>query len=68
MLVADDEVCGSALYRAYLPRFGAVIFRLRREGFQISKRPCDRREHDHEGTAYLYSLDAVPYDPPGGPA
>jgi len=57
MLSAADEVCGSELYRAYLPRFGSSIHRLRKAGNVITKRPCDRPEHHHEGVAYLYSLE-----------
>lgn len=65
MLLADDGVCGSELYRAYLPRFGSSIHRLRKAGNVISKRPCDRPEHDHEGTAFLYRLNALPHDTDG---
>lgn len=60
VLLANDEVCGSELYAMYIPRFGAHLHRLRKQGYLWSKRPCDR--HDHEGTQWLYNLEALPYD------
>ncbi len=57
--MVHDEVCGSELYRLYIPRFGAHIHRARRAGYVISKRPCDRHDY-HEGTQYLYKLEALP--------
>lgn len=57
-----DEVCGSELYGMYIPRFGAHLHRMRKRGYVWSKRPCDR--HDwHQGTAWLYKLEALPHDP-----
>ena len=53
------EVCSSQFYRAYLPRFSVQIHQLRRQGYVVSKRPCDLDYHDHDGTG-LYRLDAKP--------
>ena len=61
-LFAKDEVCGSELYGMYIPRFGSHIHRARRAGYVITKRPCDRHEW-HEGTAWLYRLEATPSQP-----
>lgn len=58
MLLDSDEVCGTEFYAAYLPRFSVQIHLLRRDGWLIDKRPCDRHAHDH--TAWLYSLEAPP--------
>lgn len=66
MLWESDEVCGSRFYRAYIPRFSAQIHRLRRAGYVITKRPCDIEAHDHEGTGWLYRLEALPFDPTDG--
>lgn len=60
MLMEADEACSSEFYRAYLPRFSVAIHRARRDGYVISKRPCDRRDHDHRGTCWLYRLEALP--------
>ena len=60
VLLANDEVCGSELYAMFIPRFGALLHRLRRQGYVWSKRPCDR--HDHQGTSWLYKLEALPYE------
>ena len=63
-LLANDEVCGSELYAMYIPRFSAHIYRARRAGYAITKRPCDRHDF-HEGTQYLYRLEALPSQLPG---
>lgn len=60
MLMESDEVCGSEFYKAYLPRFSVAIHLARKAGFVISKRPCDRRDHDHLGRQWLYRLEALP--------
>jgi DNA-binding transcriptional ArsR family regulator len=60
MLDAADEVCGTELYRAYIPRFSVHIHKLRQAGYVISKRRCDLEIHDHHDTAWLYRLEAVP--------
>jgi len=60
MLRDADEGCGSIFYQAYIPRFSVQIHALRKAGFVISKRPCDLDRHDHEGTGWLYKLEAVP--------
>ena len=62
VLLDRDEVCGSELYRMYIPRFGVHIHRARRAGYVITKRPCDRHAW-HEGTQYLYRLEALPHPP-----
>jgi hypothetical protein len=61
VLLEHDEVCGHRTFygEMMIPRFSAHLFAARRAGFVISKRPCDR--HDHEGTAYLYK-PALPYE------
>ena len=60
MLLDRDEVCGSEMYAAYIARFSVHIHRLRSTGYQISKRPCDIDSHHHDGTGWLYRLEAVP--------
>ena len=60
MLLERDEVCGSEMYAAYLPRFSVQIHQLRRDGYLISKRPCDIEGHHHDGTGWLYHLESVP--------
>lgn len=67
-LLDRDEVCGSELYAMYIPRFGAHLHRMKRNGYVWSKRPCDRPEHNHEGTQWLYRLEALPVDPSDGAA
>lgn len=59
-LMANDEVCGHRTFygEMMIPRFSSHLHRARRNGMVISKRPCDW--HDHEGTAYLYRLEALP--------
>jgi DNA-binding transcriptional ArsR family regulator len=61
-LLQSEEVCGSEMYAAYIPRFSVHIHRLRRDGYIISKRVCDRHDHD-AGTGWLYRLEALPFDP-----
>lgn len=63
MLTEADEVCSSAFYRQYLPRFSVHIHKARQAGYLISKRPCDRLDHDHTGTCWLYRLEALPEPP-----
>jgi len=63
MLRDAREVCGSTFYSAYLPRFSVQVHQLRRAGYVISKSPCDLARHDHEGTQWLYRLEAVPDEP-----
>lgn len=63
MLLEADEVCGSEFYRRYIPRFSVAIHKLRKAGYVITKRPCDRVDHYHEGTQWLYVLEALPWDP-----
>jgi hypothetical protein len=58
MLMDADEVCSSAFYANYLPRFSVSIHKLRKAGYVITKRPCDR--HEHVGTLWLYRLEALP--------
>ena len=60
MMMDCDEVCSSEFYRAYLPRFSVHIHRARKLGYVISKRQCDRSDHDHRGTQWLYELVALP--------
>lgn len=64
-LLEADEVCGSELYRQFIPRFSVHIHKLRSEGYVITKRPCDRPGHDHTGPAWLYKLEALPVQPSG---
>lgn len=61
-LLESDEVCGSELYRQFIPRFSVAIHRLRQQGYVISKRPCDL--HFHSDTAWLYRLEALPEKQP----
>lgn len=65
MLLEAVEVCGSEFYEAYIPRFSAHIHQLRRAGYVISKRHCDIDAHRHEGSGWLYSLEALPSPPTG---
>jgi hypothetical protein len=58
MLMNEDEVCSSAFYANYLPRFSVAIHKLRRAGYVITKRTCDR--HEHVDTLWLYRLEALP--------
>ncbi len=60
MLLDDGEVCGSTFFEAYLPRFSVQIHLLRRDGWVISKRPCDIDRHHHHGTSWLYRIESVP--------
>jgi hypothetical protein len=60
MLLSTEEVCGSAFYQAYIPRFSVHIHRLRQSGFIISKRLCDATGHTHLGLGWLYRLEALP--------
>lgn len=61
MLVDSDEVCSSEFLAEYMPRFSVHVHRLRSAGYLVSKRPCDR--HDHDAGLWLYKLEAVPSDP-----
>lgn len=60
MLMESDEVCSSEFYAAYMPRFSVHIHKARRAGYVITKRHCDRRDHDHRGSCWLYMLEALP--------
>ena len=64
MLLENDEVCGHAEFyaMAFVPRFSVHLHRLKKLGYIITKRPCDRPEHNHAETAWLYRIDAVPYE------
>lgn len=61
MLLEADEVCGSEFYRQYIPRFSVWVHKLRKAGYVVSKRRCDR--HNHEGVGWLYRLEALPHPP-----
>lgn len=60
VLMSHDEVCGHRTFYGELriPRFSVHIHSARRSGIVITKRPCDW--HWHEGTAYLYRIEALP--------
>ena len=60
LLLDYEEVCGSVFYRAYIPRFSVWIHRLRRQGYLVSKRKCDRVAHGHIDTQWMYRLEALP--------
>ena len=47
-----DGVCGTDFLRSYVPRYAARIHELRREGWVIDRRPCDR--HEHGSTQWIY--------------
>lgn len=47
-------VCGTDLLRWHMPRGAARIGELRKEGHQITTRPC--RLHDHETAQVVYEL------------
>lgn len=64
MLLETDEVCGSEFYRRYIARYSVHVHRLRRDGYVISKRPCDIDAHQHSNPAWLYRLDSVPGQTP----
>ena len=67
-LIGQVEVCGSELYGAGIHRSSVAIHHLRQRGYVITKKPCDRPDHHHEGTGWLYRLDAFPHSPGGGHA
>ena len=60
LLLDRDEVCSVDFYRLPIPRFAVHIHLLRREGYWITKRPCDLVVHNHEGHCWLYRLEALP--------
>ena len=47
-------VCGTDFLRAYVPRYGARIHELRREGWVIVKSKCDR--HVHESVQWVFEV------------
>ena len=61
-LVQQGETCGSEFYADFIPRFSVSIHKLRRAGYVIQKRQCDRIDHAHEGTGWLYKLEAMPVE------
>ena len=46
--------CGTDFLDVFIPRYGARIWELKREGYQITKRLCD--QHRHNSRQYLYEL------------
>ncbi len=59
MLQEQSEVCGPVFVAAYMPRFGAVICRLRKRGYVIETRVCRNPAHRHRNTQYVYVLISV---------
>lgn len=69
VLVERGEACGHAVFygQMMIPRFGSHLHRMKKRGFQLSRRPCDDFDHRHEGVAYIYRLEAVPNKLEGQP-
>jgi hypothetical protein len=47
-------VCGTEFLAEYVPRYSARILELRRDGWVIRRRRCDR--HSHQGVQYVYEV------------
>lgn len=59
LLKEREAVCGTELLGRYIPRYAAVIHKLRGQGFTIETRPCTRN-HTHDSPQVEYHLTAVP--------
>ncbi len=47
MMLWDREwLCVSEFMRAYIPRYSARLFELRRDGWTLEKRRCQQHPHD----------------------
>ena len=56
-LLRDGPQCTSDFAAAYLPRFGARIWELRRAGHTITNRRCDKHPHPKRSGCVLYTLE-----------
>lgn len=65
MLLDADAVCATTFLSCFMPRAAAVVYRLRRQGYAISSRPCSRSYHDHATPQIEYVLEGLPYAPEG---
>lgn len=52
---SPDGVCHNEFMKNYIPRFGALIWKLRHEeGWIIEKTRCKDEEHNHQSAQYTY--------------
>lgn len=49
-------VCGPTFHEAYQTRYSARILELKRDGWNIVKRRCDLRSHQHQSVQWLWEL------------
>lgn len=58
-MLDDGPVCSTDFLRAYIPRAGARIWDLRREGLNIIKRRCTQHTHGTYQIEYVLLQQAV---------
>ena len=64
LLRAEEAVCGTTLLASGMPRYAAVVYRLRSAGWAIATRPCSRPWHSHRTYQIEYYLGGdQPTDP-----
>ena len=44
-MLTDDWTCGTQFLARHIPRYGARIFDLRRQGLKVERRPCETHQH-----------------------
>lgn len=49
-------VCGTTFLRNQIPRYGARLAELRRDGWVIDRRLCDKSTHYHESRQWVYDV------------
>ncbi len=48
----QGPTCGTEFLKMFIPRFGAAIFELRQEGYNITNEPCFKHQHYSHQTVY----------------
>jgi|TARA_B100001094_G_C18190876_1_gene807138 hypothetical protein len=57
LLTSPVGVCHNEFMAHYIPRFGALIWKLRHEkNWIIDKIRCSQEEHNHQSPQYLYKF------------
>lgn len=60
LLMENERVCGPMFLREHLPRFGARLWEMKREGFVFERERCLIPGHAHRSVQWSWQLIALP--------
>jgi hypothetical protein len=54
--MARKGACSVEFLRAYIPRFGARLWELKRDGYNVEKAMCRNKRHFQKSTQFVYRI------------